>query len=76
MTGDTERSAQAAWKDWAFGAGATLVLAGIPLLGCVLAVKYNSAWPLLLLLPLFALMEAGIFLIAIALFTVAVINGW
>lgn len=47
----------------------------IPALGFTLAITLNSMWWLILLFPLFALMEGGIFLIALAAFIAATIIG-
>lgn len=43
----------------------------IPALGFTLAITLNSMWWLVLLLPLFALMEGGIFLIIVIVFITA-----
>ena len=64
------------WKDNIIGSLIMFGLLAVPVLGCFLAVAYNSPWWLLLLLPLFAFMEAGLFFIGIALFVVAYLNGW
>lgn len=58
-------------KDWLIGITFIAVIGGIPLLGCVLAVVYQSMWWLVLLLPLFALHEAGLFLAVVAFLVVA-----
>jgi hypothetical protein len=51
-------------------------LLAIPVLGCVMAIMHNNPLWLWLLLPLFAFMEAGLFLGAVALLTVWAVMGW
>jgi hypothetical protein len=64
------------WRDNFIGDAIMAGLLAIPVLGCTLAVVQNNGWWLLLLLPLFAFMEAGLFFGAVALFTVSAIMGW
>lgn len=52
------------------------VLLAIPAIGCWLAIAYNSPWWLLLLLPLFVFMEAGLFFAIVAWLGVSFYMGW
>ena len=53
------------------GIAATIILVGVPLLGCYLAVHFQNMWWLVLLLPFMAFHEGGILLIAVAVVYVA-----
>lgn len=47
----------------------------IPLIGCILAVTFQSILWLILLIPLMVFMEGGIFLIALAIVVVGFLVG-
>lgn len=47
----------------------------VPLIGCVLAVVFQSIWWLVLLAPLIVFMEGGLFLIGLAVIIVSWIIG-
>ena len=51
-------------------------LLAIPALGCGMAIMHNNPWWLWLLLPLFAFMESGLVVAAIAWFAVSFYMGW
>lgn len=70
MNDDTE------FKSQMIGNGIMFVLLAIPILRCGLAIITNNSWWLLLLLPLFAFMEAGLFFAIVAWFAVSAYMGW
>lgn len=63
-------------RDNVIGGAIMAGLIAVPALGCALAITQNNPWWLWLLLPLFAFMEAGLFVGVIAFFAVSHIMGW